>query len=619
MAKIENLSVYPLTSPSADDFLVGTDTSNDNRTVSFKVADIAAAGALQGLQSVLDTGNTATQSINLTGNITVVGTVYPTTITAAGTPGAAGQILSSTGTGIQWINAAADQDLQSVLTVGNTTTLDIITSGNITSTGSITMNGAAQTLALSNGVDMTLAVNSDITTSGNINLSGATSVLNFGTTAAINDYSGATGTAGQILTVTGAGTGIEWSTGLPSASMPTLQQVLTAGNTATGIGMAFSGVSTTTFSASSGISSAGTNVFSGNNGFSANGITTGTAAINLTGSLSDGVGTGTAGQLLTSTATGVSWADLSTVGVASLNTGTPTNATNPLTPLTVTPNTGLVVIQQRIYSGGSLIGGGPAGGRASYFLRGDGKWATPAGAVSSVSAAASATSTGAPLVITPTTGAVVVTPQAYAGGANVGHVPAGGSATTFLRGDGTWVTETVAPPEYNKYLKFANSKWSIAAAGDYMINAGVGDFNLGSPTSNFAISHGASAPSVVAITDSRLAQNIIAANTTTTCATAYPDMKLCQVSYQWFCDQAANYTFDIWKVPRSGGVANVTVAATATVATLASTLAAGSFIISAGTVGTLGSNFTYILTVRSDATFTNKICSLGLTLKFQGV
>ena len=75
MAKIENLSVNPLTSPSADDFLVGTDTSNGDRTVSFRVGDIAAAGALQGLQSVLDTGNTATQSIDLTGNITVVGTV----------------------------------------------------------------------------------------------------------------------------------------------------------------------------------------------------------------------------------------------------------------------------------------------------------------------------------------------------------------------------------------------------------------------------------------------------------------------------------------------------------------------------------------------------------------
>lgn len=617
MAKIENLSVYPLTSPSADDFLVGTDTSNDNRTVSFRVADIAAAGALQGLQSVLDTGNTATQSINLTGNITVVGTVYPTTITAAGTPGAAGQILSSTGTGIQWINAAADQDLQSVLTVGNTTTLDIITSGNITSTGSITMNGAAQTLALSNGVDMTLAVNSDITTSGNINLSGGTSVLNFGTTAAINDYSGATGTAGQILTVNGAGTGIEWSTGLPSASMPTLQQVLTAGNTATGIGMAFSGVSTTTFGASSGISSAGTNVFSGNNAFSANGITTGTAAINLTGSLSDGVGTGTAGQLLTSTATGVSWADLSTVGVASLNTGTPTNATNPLTPLTVTPTTGLVVIQQRIYSGGSLIGCVPAGGTASNFLRGDGTWATPTGNVSTVSAGAAVPSTGNAITIAPVTGPVVVTPNSYAGGANVGHVPAGGSATTFLRGDGTWVVPAVAKPEYNKYLKFANNKWSVTA-GDYMVNPGVGDFNMGAGFANFAISHGASAPDTVALTTARLAQNIIAANTTTTCATDYPDMQLCEIGYHWFADQAATYTFELWQLPKTGGLATAGVAATASVTAAASLLYTGSFTLTAGAVSILNNNQVYILTVRSDATFSNKLFSLGLTLKFQG-
>jgi hypothetical protein len=32
--------------------------------------------------------------------------------------------------------------------------------------------------------------------------------------------------------------------------------------------------------------------------------------------------------------------------------------------------------------------------------------------------------------------------MAYDGGAKVGHVPALGSATTFLRGDGTWVTPT---------------------------------------------------------------------------------------------------------------------------------------------------------------------------------
>ena len=40
------------------------------------------------------------------------------------------------------------------------------------------------------------------------------------------------------------------------------------------------------------------------------------------------------------------------------------------------------------------------------------------------------------------TGAVTITSRAYSGGVNIGHVPTGGGSTTFLRGDGTWVTPT---------------------------------------------------------------------------------------------------------------------------------------------------------------------------------
>ena len=143
MAKIENTTVYPLTTPSADDFIIGTDTSDDNRTVSFSISTLTASGGLQGLQSVLDTSNVATQDISLTGNITVNGTVAPSTITAGATTGTAGQVLSSTGTGLQWIPPASVSccSLDDTLTVGNSTTQDINTTGNVA------MSGAGTSLA----------------------------------------------------------------------------------------------------------------------------------------------------------------------------------------------------------------------------------------------------------------------------------------------------------------------------------------------------------------------------------------------------------------------------------------------------------------------------------------
>ena len=62
--------------------------------------------------------------------------------------------------------------------------------------------------------------------------------------------------------------------------------------------------------------------------------------------------------------------------------------------------------------------------------------------VTSVDEITPGTSTGTPIVVDPTTGAVKVKSMAYAGDTNVGHVPTGGGVTTFLRGDGTWVVPT---------------------------------------------------------------------------------------------------------------------------------------------------------------------------------
>jgi hypothetical protein len=61
---------------------------------------------------------------------------------------------------------------------------------------------------------------------------------------------------------------------------------------------------------------------------------------------------------------------------------------------------------------------------------------------------ATATSTGAPLAISAGTGAITLTSNVYNGTTNVGYVPTGGGATTFLRGDGTWVTPTDTDTTY---------------------------------------------------------------------------------------------------------------------------------------------------------------------------
>lgn len=58
--------------------------------------------------------------------------------------------------------------------------------------------------------------------------------------------------------------------------------------------------------------------------------------------------------------------------------------------------------------------------------------------VTSVMAVSPSTSTGDALIISPTTGVVTVKPMTYGGTSNVGHVPAGGTASTYLKGDGTW-------------------------------------------------------------------------------------------------------------------------------------------------------------------------------------
>ena len=279
MAKIENTTAYPTVTPAADDLLIGTDVNNDNETVTFKISDIVGAGGVaQDLQSVLTVGNTSTLGITLTGasgNIRCTD-IYPVTVTAQGATGNAGQILSSTGTGIQWIDSPTVTccGIQEVLTVDNSTTVGIQINGAI-----IDINNAGGGIDIASPATFVNSGTSTFTNTVNVN---GTSI-NFNATGQINDGSGATGAAGSFLTSTG--TGLAWSTTLPTAANPTLQEVLTAGNTAAGVGITFSGTSSVVFGANNSINSNGNNEWGGNNVFSATGTLISTAGVVLNGTV----------------------------------------------------------------------------------------------------------------------------------------------------------------------------------------------------------------------------------------------------------------------------------------------------------------------------------------------
>ena len=116
------------------------------------------------LQAVLNAGNTATQNINLVGNITST-RIIPGNIQDDTTGiGITGQFLSKTASGIRWVNAPASTTpgLGDVLSVNNTAINNINLTGNVTATsfiktggtnlqylmadGSVTTGGGIQTL-----------------------------------------------------------------------------------------------------------------------------------------------------------------------------------------------------------------------------------------------------------------------------------------------------------------------------------------------------------------------------------------------------------------------------------------------------------------------------------------
>ena len=128
-------------------------------------------------------------------------------------------------------------------------------------------------------------------------------------------------------------------------------------------------------------------------------------------------------------------------GVESLTTTQTGNSTgNSITLLSSA--IGPVTVNAFAYAGAGNVGYVPSGGTNTKFLRGDGTWVVPTDTGVTGVTLATGTSSGAPLTESITNRELTLTSMAYNGGTNIGYVPTGGSATTFLRGDGTWVVPT---------------------------------------------------------------------------------------------------------------------------------------------------------------------------------
>ena len=441
--------------------------------------------------------------------------------------------------------------------------------------------------------------NSGISTfTGEVQINGTD--LNFNATGQINDSAGSTGAVGQWLTATA--TGVEWSSTLPPASCCDLQSTLNIGSTSFNQGMSFTGTSSITMAAGVSIGSSGNNVFSGTNTFS--------GTLDVDACLEDSLGScGVAGQVLISTGTAVQWSTGAGLGAQNLQGVLDT------APFGATGANANVVISGTLNAGTITDNSGSTGAVGQYLaISGAGlTWTTLApGGVTSVAAGSSAISTGAALTITPTTGAVVVTPNYFAGSNNIGHVPdstavdqvtnflradgswavpagagvttvtttdgtfidltpnapVGGavnvtadlsatgtpSATTFLRGDNTWAVPAggrATAPEEVVRVPFFNQKWEPATTGasDYYTFDGLAQ-GPGDLSLLGNNSIGTTLPSSALLTpEDYLAGIVWGYPHAGTCTLYGTDWTVCSVKFQLISDTNTTFVFNLWKGP----------------------------------------------------------------------
>jgi len=197
-------------------------------------------------------------------------------------------------------------------------------------------------------------------------------------------------------------------------------------------------------------------------------------------------------------------------------------------------------------------------GTLSYYNGSDWIDLNGVGAVISVTAGASGTvSSGQPLSVTPTSGAVVVTALEFGGGALEGYVPSGsgGSTTLYLDGSGAWSTPT---GDYVSWNIAANTGTASAVTTGDTVDLVGGDYistaiSTVSTTSTVTYTHDATAR-----TDSGGSTSVAWGSTfdavtaiTTNATGHFTDVETTTFTLPSYTDNDTTYT-----LPVGAGVAN---------------------------------------------------------------
>ena len=388
-----------------------TTTSNVNAggsviaTANVSGVDVTASGNVSAVNV------TASSDVSAV-NVTATTTVTPTTITDkdAGV-GANGQILSSTVTGVEWI----DNQVGTVTGTGTTSTLPIWSDGTAGVLGNSVITQVAGGLAPSTDPADTL---SGLFT----NIGGASTTYDIG---AIGSTFNENLFSTLNLTQFAAGDQVEISNGTSSFRLTLVAQGTILGGvngtviSGTQTGFAVNGLTgtiTLLVAVAARITIAGDATVDGD--FSTQGL-------EVNKYLTDGAGNkGTDGQVLTSTTVA---ADKEIVWTTP-TVGTVTNFT---TVSTAIPGITTVVADPTTTPTLTLgITGTPT---AALFLDGTGNWSSPGGGVTDITATA-------PLNADVATGSVILSMPAYVT-ATGGYVPSGGTAGQYLDGStGSWTT-----------------------------------------------------------------------------------------------------------------------------------------------------------------------------------